>query len=134
MSEFDRQAHLKKVGFQPGKSGNPKGGNKIRIIKSPLRKTADSLREVEEDALQAIKKSVRGEEVDKTQLDTAKWLIGMIQTLDKSASTEEISSAKVRIEAKKSEEVGAGYDDIQQADVVPMARLKLTYDESQDDE
>lgn len=134
MSEFDRQSHLKKVGFQAGRSGNPKGGNKIRIVKSPLRKTADSLREVEEDALQAIKKSVRGEEVDKTQLDTAKWLIGMIQTLDKSASTEEISSAKVRIEAKKSEEVGAGYDDIQQADVKPVARLVTTYTPPEDEE
>lgn len=133
MAEFDRDSHLKQVGFQKGKSGNPKGGNKIRIIKSPLRRTADSLREVEEDALKAIKKAVKGEQVEKDQLDTSKWLIGMIQSLDKSASQEEISNAKVRIEAKKAQDEGAGLDDFQKADVVPMARLKLTYESEDED-
>lgn len=133
MSEFDRPAHLKKVGFQPGRSGNPKGGNKIRIIKSPLRKTAESLREIEEDCLAIIKKAVHSEEVDKVALDTARWTIAMIQTLDKSASAEEIASAKVRLDAKKAEESGAGVDDVHNADVVPMARLKLTYDSDDED-
>lgn len=134
MSEFDRASHAKRVGMQKGETRNPGGSkHKIRISKSPLRKTADSLREVEQDALDAIKKSVKGQEVDKTQLDTAKWLIGMIQTLDKSASQDEISAAKLRMDAKKAEDAGAGIDDVHNADVVPMARLKLTY-ESEDEE
>lgn len=117
-----------------GQSGNPRGSTqKIRISKSPLRKTAESLREIEEDCLNIIKKAVHGEDVDKTALDTARWTISMIQTLDKSASAEEIAAAKVRLEAKKSQEEGYGIDDIQKADVVPMARLSLTYSEPEDE-
>lgn len=113
-----------------GKSANPAGSTqKVRIIKSPLRKTADSLREVEEDALKAIKDAVKGDKVEKDRLDTSKWVISMIQTLDKSASAEEIASAKVRLEAKNAQEKGAGVEDMHQAEVVPMSsRLKLTYD------
>lgn len=114
-------------GLKPGQSGNSAGSTqKVRIIKSPLRRTSDSLREVEEDAIIAIKKAVKGEEVDKTALETSKWLLGMIQTLDKAASTEEINSAKVRLEAKKAQENGYSDDDVHKADVVPMARLSLT--------
>lgn len=131
---FDRSQHAKDIGMKKGETRNPRGSTqKVRIIKSPLRKTADQLREVEQDALTAIKKAVKGEKVDKEQLDTSKWLIGMIQSLDKSASQEEISSAKVRIEAKKSQELGAGEDDVHKADVVPMARLSLTYSEPDDE-
>ena len=113
-----------------GTSGNPAGSTqKVRIIKSPLRKTADSLREVEEDALKSIKAAVKGDKIDKDQLDTSKWVISMIQTLDKSASAEEIASAKVRLDAKKAQENGAGVEDMHTAEVVPMSsRLKLTYD------
>lgn len=119
-----------------GVSGNPAGSTqKVRIIKSPLRKTADSLREVEEDCLAIIKAAIRAENVDKVALDTAKWTVSMIQTLDKSASAEEIASAKVRLDAKKAQEQGAGVEDVHKADVVPMAsRLKLTYDSGESDE
>lgn len=103
---FDKKQHLIDVGMKKGETRNPAGSRqKVRIIKSPLRKTADSLREVENDAIVAIKKAVKGEEVKKEQLETSKWLLGMIQTLDKAASAEEISSAKVRLEAKKAAEV-----------------------------
>lgn len=119
-----------------GQSANPAGSpQKVRIIKSPLRKTADSLREVEEDCLAIIKAAIRAENVDKVALDTAKWTVSMIQTLDKSASAEEIASAKVRLEAKNAQERGAGVEDMHQAEVVPMSsRLKLTYDADESDE
>lgn len=116
--------------------GNRDGNkSKVRINKSPLRKTADSLREVEQDALSTIKNAVKGIEVDKTQLDTSKWVINTIQQLDKSASAEEIASAKVRLEAKLAAEAGAGVEDVHSADVSEMPkRLSLVYQEPEDDE
>lgn len=116
--------------------GNRDGNkSKVRITKSPLRKTADSLREVEQDALITIKAAVKGEEVDKVQLDTSKWVINTIQQLDKSASAEEVSSAKIRLEAKLAAEAGAGVDDVHNADVSEMPkRLSLVYQEPEDDE
>lgn len=118
------------------KFGNRDGNkSKVRINKSPLRRTADSLREVEQDALLTIKNAVKGIEVDKIQLDTSKWVINTIQQLDKSASAEEVSSAKIRLEAKLAAEKGAGVDDVHSADVAEMPkRLSLVYQEPEDDE
>lgn len=131
---FDRPEHLRKIGMKKNETRNPKGSTqKVRIVKSPLRKTADSLREIEEDCLTIIKAAVRAEDVDKTALDTAKWTISMIQTLDKSASAEEISNAKVRLDAKKAEDAGAGLDNIHQAEVI-KSRLSLVYEEPGDED
>lgn len=105
-------------GFPKGQSGNPKGGNKIRITKSPLRKTAQSLREVEEHCLEVIKDAVMGKEVDKTSLETSRWVLQTIMALDKASSQEEIQSARVRLEAKKAEDQGAGVDEVHKADVL----------------
>lgn len=130
---FDKKQHLKNVGMKKGETRNPAGSRqKVRIIKSPLRKTSDSLREVENDAIIAIKKAVKGEEVKKEQLETSKWLLGMIQTLDKAASTEEINSAKIRLEAKNAQDAGVGIDDVQEkADVTPIKRLNLVLAEEE---
>lgn len=106
-------------GFPKGQSGNSRGSTqKVRIIKSPLRKTADSLREVEQDALEAIKSAVRGEKVEKEQLDTSKWVISTIMQIDKAASSEEISNAKIRLDSKKAQENDAGPDMVHTADVL----------------
>ncbi len=132
---FDHSNHAKKIGMKKGETRNPNGSpTKVRITKSPLRKTAESLREVEEDALKAIKLAVKGQEVDKTQLETAKWLIGMIQTIDKSASQEEVASAKIRLEAKKAQENGAGPDEVHQADVIDgKSKFSLVLQKPQED-
>lgn len=137
--------------FEKGNKHAANAGNgnvKVRIIKSPLRRTSESLREVEPDALEVIKLAVRskkefdadGKEVnpiDRTQLDTAKWLIGMIQTLDKSASAEEIASANIRLKAKEAAQAGAGEDDMHKAQVSDhptKPRLSLAYTPEEDDE
>lgn len=106
-------------GFPKNTSGNPKGSTqKIRIIKSPLRRTAESLREVEPEALEAIKRAVKGDKVDDLQLSTAKWLITTIMQIDKSASADELGNAKLRLESKKAQENGAGVDDLHSAEVI----------------
>lgn len=124
-------------GFPKQTSGNPKGSTqKVRIIKSPLRKTADSLREVEQDALESIKKAVRGEKVEDDQLSTSKWVISTIMQIDKAASSEEISNAKIRMEAKKSMDDGAGPDDVHSAEVI-QTRFRTYYtppEESEDED
>lgn len=126
--------------FKPGNKHAANAGNgnvKVRIVKSPLRKTSESLRQIEAECLELIKSAVRSGKVDKLALDTARWTISMIQTLDKAASAEEIASAKIRLDAKLAAEKGAGVDDIEKPEVKDHPtknRLSLVFQPDEDDE
>ena len=80
---------------------NTKSNSKIRIQKSKLRDTAAKLREIEPTALENIKNSVEGKDVEAKQLSTSQWVITSIIALDRAAAGEEASLTKIRMEGKR---------------------------------
>lgn len=117
----------KETQFQGERSNrNTKGNSKIRITKSKLRDTAAKLREIEPTALENIKNSVEGKEVDSKQLSSSQWVITSIIALDRAAATEEASLTKIRMEGKRDDDEEAQ----EAAEIVKLVpRLKLTFDE-----
>lgn len=107
---------------------NTKSNSKIRIQKSKLRETAAKLREIEPTALENIKNSVEGKDVDPKQLSSSQWVVSSIIALDRAAASEEASLTKIRLEGKRDED-----DETEQqeaAEIVKLVpRLKLTFDE-----
>lgn len=105
---------------------NNKSNSKVRIQKSKLRKTSDSLRELEPTALLNIKNSVEGKEVESKMLDTSKWIISSIVSIERAASSEEAALTKIRLEGKRDEPE----EEQEVAEIVKLVpRLKLTFDE-----
>jgi len=105
---------------------NTKSNSKIRIQKSKLRDTASKLREIEPTALENIKNSVEGKDVEGKMLDTSKWVITSIIALDRAAAGEEASLTKLRMEGKRDDPE----EEQEVAEIVKLVpRLKLTFDE-----
>lgn len=125
----DKQTEKQKqTQFQGERSNrNTKGNSKIRITKSKLRDTASKLRELEPTALENIKNSVEGKEVDQKMLDTSKWIITSIVSVDRAASSEEASLTKIRMEGKRDDNDEEAQEAAEIVKLVP--RLKLTFDE-----
>ena len=72
---------------KPKAGGRPPGArNKIR---SPLRKTQREIEKFEVKALDNIRKSVNGEDVDKEVLTTSKWVVNTKITISRAATAEE---------------------------------------------
>lgn len=110
----------------PRSNRNKSGNSKIRIQKSKLRDTASKLREIEPTALENIKNSVEGKDVEGKMLDTSKWVITSIIALDRAAAGEEASLTKLRMEGKRPDEE----EEQEVAEIVKLVpRLKLTFDE-----
>lgn len=107
---------------------NTKSNSKIRIQKSKLRETAAKLREIEPTALENIKNSVEGKDVDPKQLSSSQWVVSSIIALDRAAANEEASLTKIRLEGKRDEDDES--DQQEAAEIVKLVpRLKLTFDE-----
>lgn len=70
-------------------NGRPKGAKSGP--RSKLRKTLDKLREIEDKALENIKDSVEGKEVDKEVLATSKFVVTTIVTVNRAAVADEES-------------------------------------------
>ena len=86
--------------------GRPKGTAKPI---SRLRSTLNKLKGLEPEAVEIIEKIISGAEVDKSQADTAKWVISMINTLTKGAIAEESYKLDARERQSVSkEEQGTG--------------------------
>lgn len=76
------------------KAGRPKGArNKIR---SPLRKTQREIEKFETKALDNIRRSVEGENVDREVLTTSKWVVNTKITISRAATAEESLEHGVR--------------------------------------
>lgn len=111
----------------PRSNRNKSGNSKIRIQKSKLRATAEKLRELESKCLENIKNSVEGREVEPKQLDSSKWVINSLISLDRAASQEESALTKIRLEGKRD---GDEEEEQEVAEIVKLVpRLKLTFDE-----
>lgn len=76
---------------------------KKRIRKSKLRKTLDKLYALEGKAMENIKASVDGAEVDKEMLATSKWVVTNIMTVTKAAAQDEAEINGLRLEMDKAE-------------------------------
>lgn len=108
------------------------GGNSKRITKSKLRILEEQLLEMKDKALENIKKSINGEQIDTEQLGSSKWLVNSIVTVSKSANAEEISYNKLKFEVKDSLEAGEQTPSEIKAELKP--RLSLVYTEPDQDE
>lgn len=107
------------------------GGNSKRITKSKLRILEEQLLEMKDKALENIKKSINGEQIDTEQLGSSKWLVNSIVTVSKSANAEEISYNKLKFEVKDSLEAGEQTPEEISKEVRP--RLSLVFNENTDD-
>lgn len=87
---------------------------KKRIRKSKLRKTLDKLYALEGKAMENVKASVEGQTVDKTMLDTSKWVISNIMTVTKAAAQDEAEINGLRLEMDKAEAEEQEKEDVQQ--------------------
>lgn len=82
------------VGNKNGLNSNPQNRNKKGIPgprgkRSELRKLLSKFRELEDSALEIIKKSIEGEDVPKDQLSSSKWLCERIVSTTTAAVGEE---------------------------------------------
>ena len=109
----------------PRSNRNKSGNSKIRIQKSKLRATAEKLREIEPTALENIKNSVEGKDVEAKQLSTSQWVITSIIALDRAAAGEEASLTKIRLEGKRDEDEEQEVAEI--VKLVPKTRLQLDF-------
>lgn len=76
---------------------------KKRIRKSKLRKTLEKLYALEGKAMENIKASVDGSEVDKEMLATSKWVVTNIMTVTRAAAQDESEINGLRLEMDKAE-------------------------------
>ena len=89
----------KKRGFQPGNQLGSRTGRPTKPKGKPvskLRSTLAKLRQLEPKALENIEKSVNGEEVDKSSLDTSKWVISTSISVSRAATAEEATVHGIR--------------------------------------
>lgn len=84
-----------KPGTTRNKNGAPPGP---RVIKSKLTSLSKALREMEEMALENIKKSVEGKEVNSESLASSKWVCSSLVTIDKAVLQEEMARTKLKLE------------------------------------
>lgn len=90
--------------FQPNESGNPNGrprgtGRSV----SRLRRTITKLEEYVDAAVDNVGRSVNGEDVDKSTLDSSKWVITTIPALSRAATAEEQLRENVRARQEENE-------------------------------
>lgn len=111
---------------------NLKGNSKVRIKKSKLRELADKLREREDIALTLIDKSLKNETVNSESVASAKWIINSIVSVEKAASSDEITNFKARAEGKRDTEEEDQSPEQIKAELKP--RLSLVYVDPSDED
>ena len=111
MSAKTKQEEVKR---SPGRP--PGSRNKIR---SPLRKTQREIEKFETKALDNIRRSVNGEEVDKEVLTTSKWVVNTKITISRAATAEEQLEHGIRQAEEAEEEVEPEVED------TPRSRFSL---------
>lgn|SRR5690606_23684906 len=89
--------------WKPGQSGNPNGRPKgTGRPFSKLRSLVNKLQAMEETALKNIEAALNHEEIEKQALETSKWVISMIPTVNRAATQEE----QLKYAIKKDQEIG----------------------------
>lgn len=108
---------------------NTKGNSKVRIKKSKLRELADKLRTREDIALALIDKSLSSQEVNSESVASAKWVINSIVSVEKAASSDEITNFKARAEGKRDSEEEEQTPEQIKSELRPRLSLVYTEDE-----
>lgn len=88
-----RNPQIKKGGPSLNPAGRPKETPEqkaAKLKKSRLRKTEAELLKLNPQALENIRKSVAGEEIDKEVVNTSKWVVTTTVSVSKAALQEEI--------------------------------------------
>lgn len=111
---------------------NTKGNSRVRINKSKLRILADKLLERQDIALELIDKSLNSQPVDPDAVASAKWVIASINSVIKSASSEELGSFNARLKGKREDELEEQTPQQIQQELKP--RLSLVYVDPTEDE
>ena len=111
---------------------NNSGNSKVRIKKSKLRELADKLRTREDIALALIDKSLNSQEVNSESVASAKWVINSIVSVEKAASSDEITNFKARAEGKRDSEEEEQTPEQIKSEMKP--RLSLVFVEPDEDE
>lgn len=102
---------------KPKAGGRPPGAkNKIR---SPLRKTQREIEKFEVKALDNIRKSVNGEDVDKEVLTTSKWVVNTKITISRAATAEEQLEHGIRQSEEETDTIE------EQEETTPKTRFSL---------
>ncbi len=117
------------VGNKQGLSSNPdninrKGIKGPRGRRSELRKLLTKFRELEDSALDIIKKSIEGEDVPKDQLGSAKWLCERIVSTTTAAVGEEQRKNAIKKSLEENSEDTPEEDN--STPEVPVKRFSLT--------
>lgn len=119
--------------LKKGQSGNPTGSKlKVRVTKSKLNSLSEALRNMEGKALENIRNSVEGKEVNPEALASSKWALNSLVTVDKAILSEEVAKTKLKIElldVNTPDEQSV--EDIQKES---KPRLSLVYKEPDSDE
>ena len=108
-------------------NGRPKGsGRPVSKLRTMLRK----LSEMSDSALQNIKDSVEGKDIDKSVLDSSKYIINTISSLTKSCLQEEQFRYEVKKDNEEKEEAKA--TGTHGAPVKPRFSTKIISNDSED--
>ena len=116
----------------PRSNRNEKSNSKVRIKKSKLRELADKLRTREDIALALIDKSLNNETVNSESVASAKWVINSIVSVEKAASSDEITNFKARAEGKRDSDEEEQTPEQIKSEMKP--RLSLVFVEPDEDE
>lgn len=96
---------------------------KKRIRKSKLRKTLEKLYALEGKAMENVKASVEGQTIDKSMLDTSKWVISNIMNVTKAAAQDEAEINGLRL---KMDEAEVAEEEKEAEEAIPQTRFSLT--------
>jgi len=107
VGESPLQNYSTSTRFQPGKSGNPSGrpkGKKNDKPRSRMRSTLARLYEIQDDAIELIRQSMTGKDVNgfsvepppKDKVDMAKFVVKTIESLNNTCLREEMAIQGVR--------------------------------------
>lgn len=126
MSKPVGNPNLQKGGASLNPSGRPKETPEQKAAKlktSKLRKTEAALVKLNPAALENIRKSVEGEEIDKEVIATSKWVVTTTVTVSKAAMTEEMELNGLKDKAGRDALTEAQADD--EDDNGPLAEFSL---------
>lgn len=118
--------NLKKGGASLNPAGRPKQTPEQKAAKlkeSKLRKTEKTLLDLNKTALENIRKSVEGEDIDKEVVNTSKWVVTTTVAVSKAAMVEEIELNGLKDKAGRDALIEAQAEDDDSS--APLAEFSL---------
>lgn len=120
--------NLQKGGASLNPAGRPKETPEQKAAKlkqSKLRKTERALLNLNNAALENIRKSVEGEDVDKEVVNTSKWVVTTTVTVSKAAMAEELELNGLKDKAGREALTDAQADDDDASDAIAEFSLHM---------